>query len=317
MNVLVIGKPSLDVIIPVDNYPQEGTSNNITGKLQLIGGTSIYVACLLAKWGVNVYYTGVVGGDEAGTIIKKKLEAYKINTKYLEINYEKKTAYNYKIIDKSSGINTKLYNDNGILLTKYKYDFVPDIIIMDGTDMNGSVAAVNNFPRAKTILFANKVNEEYYSLSKRCTYVVANVNFAQALTKMNYEFNKPKSLVNLFQKIKDLNKSEYILMLRDKGVMYTADRQVKMIPAMEINVVDDSNSGPAFFGALCYGIINNYNMDICAKIANISGALAINVLGTISSIPDLSKVLTLAGIKEVSTTLPIPQTNGTTNEKNG
>jgi sugar/nucleoside kinase (ribokinase family) len=302
MNVLVIGKPAFNVIIPVDAFPVEGKKTIVNGKIEMAGGTSVYTACLLSKWGINVSYSGIVGGDEFGTLIKKDLDSYKVNTKFLEVNYEHKTAFNYKIINKTTGVATQLIDDNGIFVTKYKFDFVPDIVITDGTDMPGSIAALNNYPKAKSILLANKVNEEYYDLSKRCSYVIANMDFAKALTKMDFEFNHPKQLVNLFQKIKDLNKAEYILMLRENGVMYTSSRQVKMIPAIPVQKQDDSNSGSAFFAAICYGIINGYDMDISAKMANIAGGLSLTKLGTLSSIPELATVLKMAGIQEVTET---------------
>jgi sulfofructose kinase len=297
MKVLVIGKPSFNVILPLESFVLENTKTSLALKEELIGGSSVYAACLLAKWGVDVSYTGVVGGDQYGTLIKNSLESYKVNTKFLEINYEKKTSMNYILINKTNGSSTQIYVDNGVMLTKYKYDFVPDVILMDGTDVNGSLAALNNFPMAITILLANKVNETIYDISKRCKYVIANSNFAKALTKMDIEINRSKSLVNLFQKIKDLNKAEYVVTLRDNGMLYVSNRQVKMLPAVKVNVVDDTNAGSVFFGAFAYGVINNYDADIRAKIANTAAALSLTKIG-ITSIPDLNEVLNLIGVKE-------------------
>lgn len=298
MKVFVIGKPVYNITIPLQNFIAEGSKTKINEKLELPGGNMIYTAVMLAKWGLDVSFCGVTGGDEYGSKIKAELESNNINTKYLEINYEHKTPINYVFINSQTGIGTEVLHDDGISVSRYKYDTTPDVIIMDGSDMGSSLAILNNFPNAISILLANRVSEDVYSLSKRCKYVVANMSFAKALTKTDFDFNKQKVLVNMFQKIKDLNKSEYILMLRDKGVLYVNNRQVKMIPAINVKKVDDTNSGSSFFAAYSYGIINKYNMDITAKIANIAGGLAISKLGSILSIPDKKDVFDLIGMDE-------------------
>jgi bifunctional ADP-heptose synthase (sugar kinase/adenylyltransferase) len=170
--------------------------------------------------------------------------------------------------------------------------------------MAGSLANINNFEKAKVIVLANRVSDDVYSLSKKADYVVANVAFAQALTKLPLEFNKPKLMVNFMQKIKDLNKADYTIMMREHGVLYSSDRQVKMIPAIDIDKkIDDTNAGNIFFGAFCYGLINDYGIDSSVKMANIAAGLALTKLGSLDCVPPLEEVLTMGGItkKEVKT----------------
>lgn len=300
MNVLIIGKPKYDVILSVDNYLVENSKTDISEKKEITGGISAYVACMLAKWGINVYYAGAICADEVGNKIKSELESYGVDTRFMETDYEHKSNINYCLLNKANGSFTEVHVTNDVYLKKYKYDLNIDYIITDGSDMGASIAAANNYPMAKIILLANKVNDEYYNLSKRCAYVCASTNFAKALTKLDLEFNKPKSLVNFFQKIKDLNKAEYIVMLRDKGVLYNKDRQVKMIPALKIDIKDDSNSSAAFFASYCFGIINGLDKDIVAKTSNIAGALALTKAYSLETIPNKEEVFKLAGIEENS-----------------
>ena len=180
MNVIVIGKPRIDVTEIVDNFPLEGKDKKITKRIISNGGISLYVACMLAKWGVNVYYQGLIGGEEEGIKLKNKLEELHINTKFVETNYEVKTDKNYSVLNTSNGVRTNIIFNNGKQLTKHKYDFNPDYIIVDGTDMDGAIGASNNYPDAKMIMLANVISKEYYNLSKRCTYVVASAEIGRA-----------------------------------------------------------------------------------------------------------------------------------------
>ena len=297
MNVVVIGKPKYNIYLPTDEYPKETSKYKINEVLEMPGGTSVYVACMLAKWGLKVYFSGAVAGDDIGAKIKKELESNGVDTKYLEMDYEQKSNINYVLINKSNGSSTEIEHINEVYTQKYKFDFVPDFIITDGTDMGASMAAANNYPTSKIITLANKLLAEYEALSKRSTYVCANLRFASALVKIPVD-TRPKGMVNLFQKIKDLQKAEYIIMLGDKGVLYTKERQVKMIPAISIEKKDDTNSGSAFFAAYAYGIINGYDMDEVAKIANLAGAQALTKIGTLTSIPEKEALYKMAGINE-------------------
>lgn len=304
MKVLVIGKPTYNFILTLDNFLTEGAKINIGERQEVAGGASVYVASLLGKWGMDVSYTGLVSNDSLGAKIKSQLDSYNVNTKFIEINYENPdcTSTNYIIINKSNGSSTEiLRSDPELNLTKYKYDFVPDFIIMDGTDPAGSLAALNNFPHATSILLANKVSEKIYDISKKCHYVVANISYAKALTKLELEIKRPKALVNFMQKIKDLNKAQYVIMMRENGVLYASNNQVKMIPAIQIEKKeDDTHSGYMFFAAFVYGIINNYGMDNSAKIANIAGGLSLTKVGSINAMLELADVLKMAGLKEVT-----------------
>lgn len=303
MKVLVIGKPTYNFILPLDNFVVEGSKINLKEKMEMAGGSSIYIASLLSKWNMDVSYTGVVGSDQYGTKIKAQLDSFKVNTKFLEINYENPTSTNYIIINKSNGSSTEiLRNDPELNLTKYKYDFIPDFIIMDGTDPAGCFAALNNFPQSTSILLANKVSEQLYDISKKCTYVVANTSYAKALTKLDLEIRKPKSLVNFMQRIKDLNRAQYIVMLRENGVMYASENQVKMIPAIKIEKIeDDTHSGYMFFSAFVYGMINSYGIDNSVKIGNIAAGLSLTKIGTLNAMLEKTDVLNLAGLSEVTT----------------
>lgn len=297
MNVIVIGKPRIDVSLINDSYPVEGKDKTVSERIISYGGISLYVACMLAKWGVNVYYQGLIGGEEEGIKLKNKLEELHIDTKFMEVNYEVKTDKNYSVLNTSNGVRTNIIFNNGKQLTKHKYDFNPDYIIVDGTDMDGAIGASNNYPDAKMIMLANVISKEYYNLSKRCTYVVASAEFATALTKLDINYNKSKTLVNIMQKIQDLENAKYTLNLLNHGTLYVKDRQVKYIPKIEVKQVDNLMMEAAFLGAFCYGIISNLDMDVIGKISNMACYKVAENIGTIDNILDKNKVFEACSIK--------------------
>ena len=101
-----------------------------------------------------------------------------------------------------------------------------------------------------------------------------------------------KTPVNATQ-IVDKLENEYVIGKTDRRSIY---RDVKMLPAVKTNVVDDTNAGPAFFAAYCYGIINGFDKDVVMKIANTTAAIAMQKYG-VTGIPMLNDVLKVLNIK--------------------
>ena len=61
MKILVIGKPTYNIVLTQDKYLVEGSKNLLKEKYEMMGGATVYAAVLLAKWGMDVTYTGVIG----------------------------------------------------------------------------------------------------------------------------------------------------------------------------------------------------------------------------------------------------------------
>lgn len=296
MNVVVVGKPRIDVSEFVSTFPNEGEEIILNNREIIAGGTSIYVACMLAKWGINVSYMGLLGGEEEGIKVKSLLEEKGINTRFVEINYETKTNKNYSILSEN-GKRTNLIYDNKKYLTKYKLDFEPDYIIVDGTDFDGALGLVNNYPNAKVIFLANVLSKDYYNFSKKCTYVVSNEKFASAATKLSINYHKEKSLVELMQKLQDLENAKYIINLRGNGTLYVKERQVKFISKVDATLKDEYMMEAAFFAAFAFGIITNMDMDQIGKLCNMVYYKSGEIIGNINNILEKDKMFELCNIK--------------------
>lgn len=284
MNIMVIGKPRIDETLIVDNYYNEGDNKNILDRNTIPGGTTVYVACMLSKWGLNVSYQGITGGEEEGLKIKTKLEEYNVNTKFLEITYEKKVNKNYSILNTTTGKRTNYIYDNNVFTLKHKFDFNPYFIITDGSDMDGAIGASNNYPNVPIIMLANVPTKEMYNLTKRSKYVIASEEFATAATKLNINYSKSKTLVDIMQKLQDLEEAKYTLYLKGHGTLYVKDRQVKYIPKIDVKVYDEYMQEAAFLGTYAYGIIKNLDLDTTAKLANMAASKAMENLGNVDNI---------------------------------
>lgn len=299
VETIIIGKPAINIYLPLQEFPQEGDIFTIKGKNESVGNIGATSACLLSKWGIPVHFTGVVGNDGYAEKIRNTFKDYKVNARFLETNFEKGTSINYNILNVKNGIVSKiLYNDPDNQLTKYKYDFVPGFAIIDGTDFAGAHALLNNNANCKTMFYARFGDKDTIALSKRCNWVICTQTFAEMMTKLECD-GTAETYVNLYQKIVDISgKSNYIVILNNHKILYSVDGKVKMLPEMKINVADYSSFDSIFVGTLAFAFINNVSLDDAIKLANTASAISISRIGEVAAIPDLDEVLENSGLKE-------------------
>lgn len=306
VETLIIGKPAINIYLPLQEFPNEGDIFTIKSKNESVGNVGATSACLLAKWGISTHFTGVVGNDAYAEKIRDTFKEYKVNSKFMETNFENGTNVNYIILNAKSGNSSKIiYNNPEVQLAKFKYDFVPGFAIIDGTDHAGAFALLNNNGNCNTVFYGRVGDKDTINLSKRCTWNVCTEVFAEGLTKMSAD-GTAESYVNLYQKIVDTaGKSNYVIILNNRKILYSVDGKVKMLPEMKINVVDHSSFDSVFVGAFSYGIGMGLNIDDAIKLANTAAGLSISKIGEVSSIPTLDEVLDNSGLRAKVA----PQTN--------
>mgnify|MGYP001033322662 CR=1 FL=1 len=299
METIIIGKPAVNIYLPLQEFPAEGDIFLIKNKNESVGNVGATSACLLAKWGMNVHFTGVAGNDAYQEKIKDTFKTFKVESKFMETDFESSTAVNYYILNTKTGVVTKvLYNDTESVLKKFKYDFVPNFAIIDGTELAGAHALLNNNGSVKTVYYGRVGDKDSIALSKRCTWAVVTEKFAEMMTKSEVD-GSAEGYVNLYQKIVDSSgKSNYVVILNSHKILYCIDGKVKMLPEMKINVVDSSSFDSIFIGALSFCLMNEVLLDDAIKLANTAAAISMSKIGEVDAIPEIDEVLDNSGLRE-------------------
>lgn len=299
METIIIGKPAVNIYLPLQEFPAEGDIFLIKNKNESVGNVGATSACLLAKWGMNVHFTGVAGNDAYAEKIKDTFKTFKVESKFMETDFESNTAVNYHILNSKTGVVTKvLYNDTESALKKYKYDFVPNFAIIDGSELAGAHALLNNNGSVKTVYYGRIGDKDSIALSKRCTWAVVTEKFAEMMTKAEID-GSAEGYVNLYQKIVDASgKSNYIVLLNSHKILYCVDGKVKMLPEMKINIVDASSFDSIFIGALSFALMNEVAIDDAIKLANTAAAISLSRIGEVDAIPEIDDVLDNSGLRE-------------------
>lgn len=181
-------------------------------------------------------------------------------------------------------------------LKKYEFDFTPDIIYTDGFEYSATMAALNKFPNAISVLGAglNYADpKEVLSIAKQVKYVIFSMEFACQITKMRVDMDNPTHLLNLFKELKvKFPNNNVIVTMQNKGAMFEINNEVKVMQTLPVKEVDRTGAGDIFDGAFIHGLGKKYDLEKCIRLANIAAAMSTTKYGAKASIPILSDVIT-------------------------
>ena len=293
MKILCIGNAAYDITLPLNHYPEENKKIRLDyPKVECGGGSASNCAYLLAKWGLEVYFAGVVGDDYYGQMIKKEFESIGVNTKYLETNKDVMTTSSYIINNTSKGTRTILSNKgaNTIMSNIEIDDCDFDIIFFDGYEYNFAKEAIRKNPKAIKIIDAGSLKENTIELAKMSDYVVCSKDFAEDFSKEKVDYRNVRSLMRIYDELKKTFKGEIIITLEDHGCFTYLDGY-KLIPSIEVENQDSTGAGDIYHGAFTYCIAKEYDLITSMKISNIAGALSVTRIGGRYSIFELDEVM--------------------------
>ena len=290
MKAICIGQAAYDITLPVDYFPIENKKMRSQDKIECSGGSACNCAYLLAKWGVDTYFAGVVGDDYYGNKIKRELDGIGVNTKYLELNKAYQTTSSYIIANTTIGSRTIITNrPKELILEPKNITESFDIILLDGYEREFSNKIIEANPNAIKIIDAGSLKEATVELAKRVDYIVCSKDFAEDYTRRNVDYNDLTSLVVIYNILKKDFKNNIVITLEDKGC-FVYDNGYKLVPTLKTKAKDTTGAGDIFHGAFTYAIANNFDMIKTLKYSNISGALSVTKMRGQISIPTLDEV---------------------------
>lgn len=289
MKILCIGHAAYDITIPLEEFIKENTKNRLEGILECGGGPANNAAYLLGKWGMDVTFMGVVGNDDYGKYIKEELESVNVDTRYIEFNERYKTTSSFILANMETGSRTILtYRSNKLKMHDVDIDFIPDIILIDGQEIELSKKFITKFPNAISIIDAGRPTDEIIDLCKMIDYVVCSKEFAE--TVANYKFEDNNSYDIICKKLKEQFNGKIVVTLEDKGAVYEKDNYFELVPGIKEDALDTTGAGDIFHGAFTYCVANNYSMEESLHFSNVVAGMSVTRLGSKNSMFTLEEI---------------------------
>ena len=291
MKVLCIGHSAYDITVPVDGYPTENTKNRVSNRVECGGGPASNAAYLLAKWGVDTSFAGVMGQDLYGDRIKEELLSVGVNIKYLQQNSKYNTTSSFILANSENGSRTIFtYRPSTMFMDDITLDFTPDIILVDGQEPEVSTKMIKEYPNAISVIDAGRPKEEIIELAKMVNYLICSKEFAETVTGINVDYNNLSTVVDLYNSMKFKFNNNIVITLEDKGCVYQQDTSIKMMPSLRVHAVDSTGAGDIFHGAFTYCLAKGFDLEKTIKYANLAGAISVTRIGGRYSVPSLEEM---------------------------
>ena len=291
MKIICIGNAAYDITLLVDRFPIENKKVRLErGRVECGGGSASNCAYLLAKWGVETYFAGVIGDDYYGKKITEEFEKIGINTKYLEKKAGIPTTSSFIITNTSTGTRTILTDKRKeAVMSEREVDDEFDVILLDGYEKKFAMEVMKKNPKAIKIIDAGSLRENTIELAHMVDYIVCSKDFAEECTKKKIDYNDMKTLIEIYDDLKKKFSQKIIITLEDKGC-FTYENGYKMVPSIKVESVDSTGAGDIYHGAFTYCIANGYDLITTMKMSNIAGALSVTRIGGRYSIFTLEEV---------------------------
>ena len=289
--VLCVGQSAYDITLPLDHYPIENKKVKIPDKVECGGGSSSNCAFLLAKWGIDATFAGIIGNDHYGNNILDEYITVGVDTKYLQISNRYPTTSSYIIANTSIGSRTILtYKDMGIHMAPVSLlDNEFDYILFDGYEKEFAMEAIRRNPKAITLLDAGSVKEATVELAKVVDYVICSHDFAIEYSKVDIDYDDIETIKKAYDILaKDFK--HVIITLESYGCFTKIDGEYKIVPSIKVKAVDSTGAGDIYHGAFMYGLVKGFDIEKTMRFANITGALSCLKVGSRLSIPELKEV---------------------------
>lgn len=279
-NIIVVGSSSIDLVVNTNKIPNAGET--VLGKsfFTTPGGKGANQAVAAARLSAEVYMIGAVGNDAYGTQIINNLKDNNVNTDYMDTieNVQSGTAH-ITLYEEDNriivvpGANNHIKPDTVIpKLAKFNSG---DIIILQQEIPSDTVDAVVKYAyenNLKVILNPAPYRALSQETIDRVTYLTPN----ESENELLFGNDLDKVIANYPNKL--------IVTRGDQGAVYF-DTIIRNIAGHKQNVVDTTEAGDTFNGALAVALIEKMDLAKAIDFANMAGSLSVTQLGAQGAMP--------------------------------
>ena len=264
--VLCVGIATVDTITLVDKYPAANERVVALDSVRAVGGPATTAAVALARLGVDVDLSCVVGDDDEGRFIVERLRSEGIGTKHVVVDKSVRTATGTIVVSKSEQTRAIMVQPHAVRPAK-PADLSPyQWIHVDQFGM-------------QTIKDWGVVRGGSAKLSIDIGYTTPGLNSA------DYDLYAPSE--NITTDVSSATKDQNIVVVSKggEGSVYSDGVNSGVVPAIKTEIVSTLGAGDVFHGALVATQVWNKPIEEAVAIANTVAGLSCRALDGQSGIP--------------------------------
>jgi sugar/nucleoside kinase (ribokinase family) len=276
----------------VDAYPAENSKTETELLIESGGGPAANAAWLLGHWGVPTAFAAVVGRDDYGAKAVKELVDAGVDCRLVEQRTHHSTPLSFIIINRNTGSRTVVNRKvpgAGLRLTRPSlHGLDPQFLLFDGHELDASLAAMEAFPSAVTVLDAGSLREGTAALAAKVHYLICSERFAAQVTgEADVLAHQPACL----RRLRELYGNVVVVTLGAKGAIFDNGEDEGHLPALSVEARDTTAAGDVFHGAFAYALLKRLTLQKALRLATVAAGLSVQRQGGRPSVPQLKTVL--------------------------
>lgn len=292
VDALCVGHAAWDLYMYVSGYPAENSKSETDLLMESGGGPAANAAWLLRRWGVPTGLAALVGQDDYGNRVLKELTAAEVDCQWVEQREDHATPVSFIVVNRATGSRTVINRKapaSPLQLERGRLQgMAPQLLLFDGHELDASLAALQAFPSAVSVLDAGSVREGTSVLAGKVRYLVCSERFAVQVTEEREVWANRSSCL---RRLRDLYGTAVAVTLGAAGCIFEGDEDVGHISALPVKAVDTTAAGDIFHGAFAYGLLRGLSLRKSLELATVAAGCSVERLGGRPSTPELETVL--------------------------
>ena len=271
--VLSVGVATYDTIVLVEKYPAANERVIAHDIVQATGGPATTAAVTLARLGIDVSLSCVVGDDVAGQKILDTLKAEGVDTRHVIVDPHTSTAVGTIVVSASEHTRA--------------------IMVQPQRTLPGKPANIADYGWIHSDHFGMEALGLWGVRRGGVSKLSLDIGYeAPGLNPANFDLYAPSENVTTDVTTAVRDKNIVVISRGSDGSIYSDGKQTGTIPALSVDVVSTLGAGDVFHGALVATQVWGMNLQEAVETATIVAGISCRALDGQSGIPTKAELAT-------------------------
>ena len=277
--VLSVGIATVDTIVLVDKYPAANERVVALESVRAVGGPATTAAVTMARLGIDVALSCVIGDDDAGRFIFDTLKREGVDTKNVIVNPQIKTAIGTIVVSKSEQTRA--------------------IIVQPHNELPPKPANTNDYGWIHVDQFGMQALKNWGISRGGSAQLSIDIGYTTpGLNSADYDLYAPSENITTDVSTAKQDKNIVVISKGGEGSIYSDGANTGSVPAISTEIVSTLGAGDVFHGALVAAQVWEKPIEEAVAIANTVAGLSCRALDGQSGIPTKAELAAfLAGAR--------------------
>ena len=265
-NVLSVGIATVDTIVLVEKYPAANERVVALQSIRAVGGPATTAAVTMARLGIDVALSCVIGDDEDGRFIFDTLKREGVDTRNVVVDPAIHTAIGTIVVSKSEQTRA--------------------IMVQPHSELPSKPANISDYEWVHVDQFGMKAIKDWGIVRGGNAKLSIDIGYATpGLNSADYDLYAPSENITTDVSTATRDKNIVVISQGGEGSIYSDGTKTGTAPAITTEIVSTLGAGDVFHGALVATQVWNKPIEEAVTIANTVAGLSCRALDGQSGIP--------------------------------